>query len=443
MSTKERFLDATIYSIKFKLIVAVVIVQCLSSYIGQLVNLAITKGKSTLSHMGFQTYLFDGTVGVAFSGIVSITIIVFIIVFFYDNLVLKRLKKVLAYTERMGNGDLSVQLNFTGNDDISRLGKALDKATLNMRKLLSEIVQSSKTIHSSNYELLADTENSYSSIQEIHNISTLLSNDAQNLLGTTHEADKSISYMKDVNQQLSGKVENALRASAEMESRATDMKHQVADSLEKANDTYLEKQEKIRKAIEAGKIVDEIKIIIDKIKEISEQTNLLALNASIEASRVGDQGKGFAVVAGEVKKLAEQTNVTISDVEIIIQQVREVFSNLSESAQDILGYIEGSVKGDYELLLHTGDQYQQDAKFIYNIASEVNNSSLHMNTSIQEIDKLMNQVVGISDQSSTSSGKIKTSLTSIHSIMNETNDSVKNQAEVADQLAKLVDKFNL
>jgi methyl-accepting chemotaxis protein len=364
-------------------------------------------------------------------------------VFFYDKLVLKRLKKVSAYTQKMGNGDLSVQLNFKGNDDISRLGNALDKATSNMKQLLTEIAESSKTIHNSNYELLADTENSYSNIQEIRNISDLLSGDALNLLGTSHEADKSIENMRDVNQQLSGKVENALRASADMEIRATDMKHQVADSLGRANDTYAKRQDKIRKAIEAGKIVDEIKIIIDKIREISEQTNLLALNASIEASRVGEQGKGFAVVAGEVKKLAEQTNVTISDVEGIIQQVREVFFNLSESAQDILSYIEVSVKGDYELLLHTGDQYQQDAKLIYDIATQVNDSSLQMNTSIKEIGQLMNEVVKISDQSSSSSSKINSSLTNINSIMNETNDSVKNQVVVADQLSLRVDKFTL
>jgi Methyl-accepting chemotaxis protein len=443
MNFKERILNATFYSIKFKLIIAVVIVQCLSTYIGQGVNLAISKGKDTLHAIGVNTFFFDGSVGLFLSGIINIIIIVFIIVYTYDKLVLNRLRKVLEFTKKVGNGDLSAELNFAGKDDISRLGNSLDMAAANIRQLISEIAESSTVIHNSNYELLKDTEKSYTSISSINDISSGLFNDAELLLSTTREADQSIGHMKDVTEQLVVKVNNALSASAEMEARAANMKNKVAVSLEKANDTYSEKQEKILRAMEAVKVVDEIKTILDKIKEISDQTNLLALNASIEASRVGEQGKGFAVVAGEVKKLAEQTNLTISDVKMIIEQVNEVFYNLSSSAQDILEYIEENVKGDYELLLHTGEQYQEDAKLIYNIASEVNNSSMHMNTSIKEISQLMNKVVGVSDKSSDSTEKINYSLSNIDSIMNETNDSVKNQVIVADHLAKLVDKFQI
>ncbi len=443
MDLKERVLNATIYSIKFKLIIAVVVVQGLSIYIGQGVNIAISKGKDTLSSMGVDTFLLDGSVGLVLAGMINIVIIVFIIVFAYDRLVLNRLKKVVLFAKKVGDGDLSAKLNFAGKDDLSRLGNSLDMAAINIRQLIAEIAESSKTIHNSNYELLKDTEKTYSSISSINTISSRLYDDAEVLLSTTREADLSIKHMKDVTGQLTVKVNNTLNASAEMESRAANMKDRVTASLEKANDTYSEKQEKILSAIEAVKVVDEIKTILDKIKEISDQTNLLALNASIEASRVGEQGKGFAVVAGEVKKLAEQTNLTISDVKIIIEQVNEVFFNLSSSAQDILKYIEDNVKGDYALLLHTGEQYQEDAKLIYDIASEVNNSSVHMNTSIQEISQLMNKVVGVSDKSSDSTEKINSSLSNIDSIMNETNDSVKKQVVVADHLTKLVDQFQL
>ena len=443
MNFKDRFLNATIYSIKFKLIIAVVIVQLFSSYIGQGVNLAISKGKATLSSMGVNPVIFDGTIGLVLSSVINITIIVFIIVYFYDKLVLKRLKRVLNYTEKMGNGDFSDSLNFDGNDDISRLGKSLDKATTKIKQLLSEIIESSKTIHNSSYELLSNTEQSNTSIHEINQISTILSGDAEVLLITTQEADKSIRHMKDTTEKLSAKVQNGLIASADMEARATNMKQRVSDSLERANDTFLEKQEKIQKAIEAGKVVDEISFILDKITEISNQTNLLALNASIEASRVGEEGKGFAVVAGEVKKLSEQTKITISDVEAIIEQVREVFGNLSLSTQDILTYIEKDVKSDYELLIRTGDQYQEDAKLVYSIAEEVTNSSINMNQSIRDISQLMHQVVKISDTSSVSTGQINTSMTSIQGIMNETTTSVKHQVLVADHLAQQVDKFKL
>lgn len=53
---------------------------------------------------------------------------------------------------------------------------------------------------------------------------------------------------------------------------------------------------------------------IGVIDEIARQTNLLALNAAIEAARAGEVGKGFAVVAGEVRALAERSQVSAAEI---------------------------------------------------------------------------------------------------------------------------------
>jgi methyl-accepting chemotaxis protein len=262
-------------------------------------------------------------------------------------------------------------------------------------------------------------------------------------MDTTQKNNSSVEEILKITEELRCKVEEGLASSNEMEERAYQMKQKVSNSLEKANITYNEKHDKICKAIEAGKIVDEIILVSDTIKDISNQTNLLALNASIEAARAGEQGRGFTVVAEEVKKLAEQSANTISKVEKLVKQVREVFDYLSLSSKEVLEFIEQNVKEDYELLLQTGTQYQNDAKIMRLITEKVTNSTKFMMISIDEIKQVVNQVVDVSKETSYSTEQINTNLSKINIIMNKAKESVEKQESLVKQLETSVDKFTL
>lgn len=111
----------------------------------------------------------------------------------------------------------------------------------------------------------------------------------------------------------------------ELNESMQDVKNAVGDIAVKTSSTH----ESVKRIGEAANV----------ITEIANQTNLLSLNASIEAARAGEQGRGFAVVASEIQKLAEQSNQSAQDIQLILNQLiadsESTVSTMGEVSQTI------------------------------------------------------------------------------------------------------------
>lgn len=162
----------------------------------------------------------------------------------------------------------------------------------------------------------------------------LLSGEVANLIDGVNNLGYEISIMlkasRDNGDNLFSKA-NALKSKmAELTSFTTQQAGALkltATSIEQINEAIENSSQKTKDIVSQS---SDIKSIIEIIKDIADQTNLLALNAAIEAARAGEHGRGFAVVSDEVRKLAERTQKSLSEINATIGLLSQSITDISE-----------------------------------------------------------------------------------------------------------------
>ncbi|QLY79660.1 methyl-accepting chemotaxis protein [Clostridium intestinale] len=408
--------------------------------IDELVNHNVEEAKEANDkNMDQFTYAKYMSIGVTTIGFIAAIIIGISI----SLSIAKRLTKVVNFAKALENGDLTNEIIVSSQDEIGEMGESLNKAKDSTKLLISEIMNGSEEISSGSEELSAVMEEISGKIEVVNAAIEQIDRAVQDLSATSEQVSASTQEIGASTTELANRSGISLQAVSKIKSRAIEVKEKADNSIREGNSIYEENKRNILVAIENGRVVEDVKIMADSIGSIAEQTNLLALNAAIEAARAGEAGKGFAVVAEEVRKLAEDSSNAVNDIQSMVQQVQNAFKDLSKSGQDILGYIENSVKPNYELLMNTGIQYEKDSEIINDMAEDVLKSSTQISQVIDQIGSAIQNLSSTAEESAHNSEDITLSINEVTEAILDAAKASQRQAEISQNLNELSQKFTI
>jgi len=317
---------------------------------------------------------------------VFFSIAMFIIIFFISKGVNFSVQDSLSKIQCVSKSlDLTCEIKIPGNDEIAEIAKAIHVMIVAFRSSIDKAIHVSQSTSQENDKLAQIVQvlaqNDDISSEGIRNINALVSEIATKL---DDVEESSISVTEDLNSTFA------------VLGTFIEKLDEVTISIESGNQHQQDLADKVSSLTEQAK---NIKDVLAIISDIADQTNLLALNAAIEAARAGEHGRGFAVVADEVRKLAERTQKSLSEisanVNLITQNVVEIaegtdntsenMQNIASSAQELIS----SAEETKEKLTNTQGQ-----------STDVMHQSTFIATKTKELIVNMDEIIKVSDKNS-------------------------------------------
>lgn len=324
--------------------------------------------------------------------------VVIVIVSLVIRSMIRPIKSLTNILMEVTDGDFTVPIYPKGSDEVTVMSCALKEFVEIMKEVISDIITISGQLNSSSEttKQVAGTLSSVSHTQaeSMVDIKFTLDQIAQGIQELAQHAVTLSGVVASVNDNSRHADKNMNQAVKVAEQGRTDM--ETAGQTMRSIVSSIKQLEEVVKRV--GSSTQQINSMVNLISDIADQTNLLSLNAAIEAARAGETGRGFAVVADEIRKLADESSASASNITQIISQVnKEVSVMVSQTSQSV-SYIE-----------ENSDRITSACEIFQHIYKDVNDAShilSDISQQIAQVDYVASNIATLSQEQSSSAEEI-------------------------------------
>jgi len=286
-------------------------------------------------------------------------------------------------TQRIASGDLATPIDCEPGDTTSLLAN-ISTMQDTLRSMIGTITGNAEQVASAASQLLHASES-------VADRARQQSDAASSMAASVEEMSVSIDQVRDNAQE----AHSISQESGTISQQGAGIIHGAATEMRKISEAVQSSSEIVE---DLGRQSDQITSIVNTIKEIADQTNLLALNAAIEAARAGEQGRGFAVVADEVRKLAERTSLSTTEIATMVSKIQSGTRSAVASMQ--AGVVQ--VSNGVELANQAGDsinRIRDGAEQVTRVVNGISDSIREQSTAGSDIAQKLETIAQMSEES--------------------------------------------
>lgn len=370
-----------------------------------------------------------------------------LIILMIANSIIKPLKKATAHLKdiitgiEQGEGNLTERLETKSIDEIGQLSRGINAFLEQLQGIMVKLRNSSQGMNVQVNSINSNIATSEGSASDVSATMQQMSAGMEEIAATLDTIAAGSREMFDSVQGMKDLAKEGVHVTDVIKENAEGIRQDAMVSKEHTMSMIETNKHLLEVAIENSRSVEKINELTNEILSISSQTNLLALNASIEAARAGEAGRGFAVVADEIRVLADNSRSTANNIQNISAMVTDAVETLTQNANGMLSFIDGTVLSDYDKLVDVANQYYADADKLDAMMDVIEEKSNELENNISSINEGIDGINTAVEESAQGITMVADNTAHLVDMLGNIRADAESNREISNELSNEVSQF--